>query len=114
LPKNRINLFMNYLVGPYDFGLTSRYISGYSNNRDISAFALSLGYLNKVDSFLVHDLSIKRSINLKEGDLDLVFSVENFLDEEAPLLYDEPDFSFDTRVHDPRGRILKLSFDYRL
>jgi iron complex outermembrane receptor protein len=112
LPKNRINLFMNYLVGSYDFGLTTRYISGYDNNRDISDFALSLGYQNKVDSFLVHDLSIKKSMNLKEGDLDLVFSIENILDEEAPLLYDEPDFSFDTRVHDPRGRILKLSFDY--
>jgi hypothetical protein len=63
---------------------------------------------------LVHDLSLKKSIQLKSGNLDLLFSVENFTDRGAPLLYDEPDFSFDTRVHDPRGRIFKLSFDFSL
>ena len=26
----------------------------------------------------------------------------------APRLYDAPDFSFDTRVHDPRGRIVGI------
>lgn len=114
LPKNRINLFINYFFGSYDVGLISRYISGYSNNRDISPYALSLGYQNKVNSFLVHDLSLKKSIQLKSGNLDLLFSVENFTDRGAPLLYDEPDFSFDTRVHDPRGRIFKLSFDFSL
>jgi hypothetical protein len=39
--------------------------------------------------------------------------VINVFDEEAPRLYDAPDFSFDTRVHDPRGRIIGISFEYR-
>ncbi|MEK9650517.1 MAG: TonB-dependent receptor [Gammaproteobacteria bacterium] len=112
LPKNRINLFMNFQVGSYDFGLISRFVSGYSNYRDISPLALSLGYKDKVRDFLVHDLSISKSVAFVNGHLDLVFSIENFLDQAAPLLYDEPDFSFDTRVHDPRGRILKFSLDY--
>jgi iron complex outermembrane recepter protein len=36
------------------------------------------------------------------------------LDKKAPLLYDAPDFSFDTRVHDPRGRLLNLTLEYTL
>ncbi|GIT37077.1 MAG: hypothetical protein Ct9H300mP6_09450 [Gammaproteobacteria bacterium] len=36
----------------------------------------------------------------------------NAFDESAPLLYDSPDFSFDTRLHDPRGRLINLSLDY--
>ena len=38
----------------------------------------------------------------------------NIFDESAPRLYDAPDFSFDTRVHDPRGRMINLLFEYSL
>ena len=37
----------------------------------------------------------------------------NAFDESAPLLYDAPDFSFDTRLHDPRGRLINLSLEYQ-
>ena len=38
----------------------------------------------------------------------------NLFDENPPLLYDAPDFSFDTRVHDPRGRMLNIQFELGL
>jgi hypothetical protein len=47
------------------------------------------------------------------GEIDIKLSVINVFDEAAPRLYDAPDFSFDTRVHDPRGRIIGISFEYR-
>ena len=44
--------------------------------------------------------------------IKLGLHVINAFDEAAPLLYDSPDFSFDTRLHDPRGRLLNLSINY--
>ena len=38
----------------------------------------------------------------------------NAFDKKAPLLYDAPDFSFDTRVHDPRGRLINLTLELNL
>jgi iron complex outermembrane receptor protein len=66
-----------------------------------------------VDSFLTNDLSIKKLVRTNKGEIDIKLSVINVFDEEAPRLYDAPDFSFDTRVHDPRGRIIGVSFEYR-
>ena len=71
------------------------------------------GYKNKVDSFFVLDFSVLKNIKLNQGDLDVKLSILNLLDKSAPRLYDAPDFSFDTRVHDPRGRIIGISFEYR-
>ena len=47
------------------------------------------------------------------GEIDIKLSIINVFDEAVPRLYDAPDFSFDTRVHDPRGRIIGISFEYR-
>jgi iron complex outermembrane receptor protein len=66
-----------------------------------------------VDSFLTNDLSIKKLVRTNKGEIDIKLSVINVFNEEAPRLYDAPDFSFDTRVHDPRGRIIGVSFEYR-
>jgi outer membrane receptor protein involved in Fe transport len=52
-------------------------------------------------------------VRTNKGEIDIKLSVINVFDEEAPRLYDAPDFSFDTRVHDPRGRIIGISFEYR-
>ena len=46
--------------------------------------------------------------------LDGKFALINLFDEEPPLLYDAPDFSFDTRVHDPRGRLINLTLELNL
>jgi len=40
--------------------------------------------------------------------------VMNAFNKNAPLLYDAPDFSFDTRLHDPRGRLINLSVELNL
>ena len=49
---------------------------------------------------------------MSKGDLNFRFYLSNILDKSAPRLYDAPDFSFDTRLHDPRGRILGLNIEY--
>jgi len=113
LPKNRINTFLNWKYQEYDINFNSRYIDGYSNERPINSLGTAYGYDNSVDSFLTNDLSIKKLVRTNKGEIDIKLSVNNVFDEEAPRLYDAPDFSFDTRVHDPRGRIIGISFEYR-
>jgi len=113
LPKNRINAFLNWKYQEYDINFNSRYIDGYSNERPINSLGTAYGYDNSVDSFLTNDLSIKKLVRTNKGEIDIKLLVINVFDEEAPRLYDAPDFSFDTRVHDPRGRIIGISFEYR-
>ena len=114
LPKNKINLFLDWEYSEFLLNWTSRYISGYRNERQLSDYAISLGYTNKVSSFLIHDLSITRPINLKDGTIDLKFGIINLTNEPAPKLFDAPDFSFDTRLHDPTGRTFTFSIQYQL
>ena len=97
----------------YGFNLNVRHVDGYSNERSINDLGLTYGYKNKVDSFLVFDFSARKLIKLNNGEMDLKFSIINIFDESAPRLYDAPDFSFDSRVHDPRGRIIGLNLEYR-
>ena len=113
LPKNRINSFINWNYKDYIFGLTSRYIDGYVNERPITGLGITYGYENKIDSFLVHDLSLRKILKVSSGELKLNLALINILDESAPRLYDAPDFSFDTRVHDPRGRMLGINIEYK-
>ena len=114
LPKNKINLFLDWRYKEFILNWTSRYISGYTNERELSDYAKSLSYTNRVSSFLIHDLSITRPINLKNGDLDFKFGIINIADEPAPKIYDAPDFSFDTTLHDPTGRTFTFSIQYQL
>ena len=100
LPKNRINAFLNWKYQDYDINFNSRYIDGYSNERPINGLGTSYGYNNSVDSFFVHDLSLKKLLITNSGEIDMKLSIINIFDEAAPRLYDAPDFSFDTRVHD--------------
>ena len=112
LPKKRLNAFIDWEHKDYLFSLITRYIDGYTNERPITGLGASLGYENKVDSFLVFDISARKSINLDEGNINLGIAIINALDQSAPKLYDAPDFSFDTRVHDPRGRLVNLNLEY--
>ena len=116
LPRNRINSFLTWKYKEYETGFNARYISSYENNRTIPESAASLGYSSKVDSFLVFDLSFELPIGVlfNNVSLDGKFALINLFDQNPPLLYDAPDFSFDTRVHDPRGRMLNIQFELGL
>ena len=92
--------------------MNTRYVEGYSNERQIPSSAITLGYTDYVKSFLVHDFSIKKYFNFLSGQMEIGIGIINAFDKQAPLLYDAPDFSFDTRVHDPRGRLINLSAEF--
>ena len=75
---------------------------------------MNLGYSSYIKSFLVHDFSIKKIFLISKNEFEVGLGIMNAFDKKAPLLYDAPDFSFDTRVHDPRGRLLNLTFELNL
>lgn len=114
LPKNRINAFLNLKIGQYELGMNARYIDSYKNERAISDLGKNYGYSNKIASFLVFDFSVSSYLELQTGKVDFKLSIVNMFNKSAPKVYDAPDFSFDSRTHDPRGRLIGLDFEYRL
>lgn len=113
LPKNRINASLSLNMNEYDYRIAARYIDGYDSNREVTGRGLALGYTNTIESFLVIDFSIGSYVNFKDGVINFKISASNILDESAPRVYDAPDFSFDSRTHDPRGRTIGLSFEFK-
>ncbi|MFL2722766.1 MAG: TonB-dependent receptor plug domain-containing protein [Gammaproteobacteria bacterium] len=113
LPEKKINTFLSWKFSEMSFNLNTRYIDGYINEREIKPVAVNLGYTNKIKSSFMVDISATRNIKLKTGKLNIKLSVINLFDKSAPRLYDAPDFSFDTRVHDPRGRIFGVGVEYK-
>ena len=112
LPKKRLNSFISWDFNNYSLSLNSRYLDSYFNERKITGLGLTYGYDNQVKSFFVHDISFGKSIDATRGNLNLNLYLSNMFNKSAPRLYDAPDFSFDTRLHDPRGRILGLNIEY--
>ena len=55
---------------------------------------------------------LKKHISFHLGEMEIGIGIINAFDKEAPLLYDAPDFSFDTRVHDPRGRLINITAEF--
>ena len=113
LPKKRINAFVNWDHLDYSFNLNARHVDGYTNERPISGLGITYGYKNRVDSFLVFDLSASKMVKVYKGQLNIKLFINNIFDKAAPKLYDAPDFSFDTRVHDPRGKIVGINVEYK-
>ena len=112
LPRLRLNAFFALNHNGIRYSVNTRYLDGYTNLRPLPAAAVSSGYENEVDSFLVFDIGASKIFQIENGELKLGLHLMNAFDESAPLLYDSPDFSFDTRLHDPRGRLINLSLDY--
>ena len=113
MPKKRINAFVNWDHLDYSFNLNARHVDGYTNERPISGLGITYGYKNRVDSFLVFDLSASKMVKVYKGQLNIKLFINNIFDKAAPKLYDAPDFSFDTRVHDPRGKIAGINVEYK-
>ena len=112
LPRLRLNAFFALNHNGIRYSVNTRYLDGYINQRPLPAAAVSSGYESEVDSFLVFDIGASKIFQIENSELKLGLHLMNAFDESAPLLYDSPDFSFDTRLHDPRGRLINLSLDY--
>ena len=112
LPEHKVNLFAKLKKNQNKYTLNARYIGSYDNYKSLSSRASSLGgYSNKVDSSLMYDLGYKRDFKNKNLKYNLNFSILNLTDEDAPRVNSQPEFSYDPRQIDPRGRIFAFGIE---
>ena len=112
LPEHKVNLFAKLKKNQNKYTLNARYIGSYDNFKSLSSRASSLGgYSNKVDSSLMYDLGYKRDFKNKNLKYNLNFSILNLTDEDAPKVNSQPEFSYDPRQIDPRGRIFAFGIE---
>ena len=51
-------------------------------------------------------------MNINDSSLKFTLGINNALDEEAPLIFDDANFSYDAKQHDVRGRMVYLGIKY--
>jgi iron complex outermembrane receptor protein len=112
LPEYKVNLFALLEKNLNKYTFNARYVSGYDNHKNLLTRAISVGgYSNKVDSSLMYDLGYKRDFKNKNLKYNLNFSILNLTDEDAPKVNSQPEFSYDPRQIDPRGRIFAFGIE---
>jgi iron complex outermembrane receptor protein len=114
MPETKSVISASLRNGDHKISAYYRMISDYENGRTIPASAVAAGFSNTIDEFNTLDLKYSYSFSVNNNDGTLSVGVNNATDEVAPGAYDLSNFSYDSRQHDPRGKIvnvgLKISF----
>ena len=105
VPELRFNTGFNWIKDAHRLDIFGRYIDGYEDdqngNADIgSHFTVDGRYSLNVGEFLQNDLV---------SDTALTIGVINAFDENPPVV--ATNGGFDSKVHDPRGRLLYVGVD---
>ena len=87
-----------------------RYTSDYRTTRPLDAIAKARGFSQSIDSFFTVDLMDAYTIEMNDSELKLSVGITNLFDEEVPLVYDAANWSYDSKHHDPRGRMVYVGF----
>jgi iron complex outermembrane recepter protein len=110
LPETKANLSLRWAIGDHNASLTTRYISSYETTKAAPA----PGYSQNIDSFTTFDIQYNYEFAISEATGRMTVGMLNLTDEEPPQVWDAPNFSYDPRQHDARGRMpyvtLKFGF----
>ena len=110
LPETK-NVISGVLVnGDHTLSTFIRMVSDYETTRAVDAMASSMGFTQKIDEFTTVDFNYSYDTSWNDSDVRLSLGIKNAFDEEAPLVYDAANFSYDPKHHDPRGRMVYLGF----
>ena len=101
LTMSRMNIYVSTFI---------RMVSDYETTRAVDAMASSMGFTQKIDEFTTVDFNYSYDTSWNDSDVKLSLGIKNAFDEEAPLVYDAANFSYDPKHHDPRGRMVYLGF----
>ncbi len=104
----------SYSTGPWSFGLTQTYKSGYKD-QDMSTKGTQPATANKdVDSYALYNASVTYT---GYKNTTLTFGIRNLLNSEPPFTHHDVDdvagAGWDPRVADPRGRQFVFDVKYR-
>jgi iron complex outermembrane receptor protein len=115
LPETKAVLSANLVADNHKLAAYGRWVSSYETTRALSSTAASRGYSQDIDSFFTLDLKYTYSFDFNgEDDLSLSLGVKNAFDEEAPFAYDDTNWSYDPKHHDPRGRMFSMGLKLRM
>jgi len=106
LPETKMTLSAVLNSGPHKLALYGKHISDYKTTRALSATAESRGYTQKIDEWFSVDLQYNYTLDLDDNQVRFTVGGINVLDEDAPLVFDAANFSYDSRQHDIRGRLM--------
>jgi iron complex outermembrane receptor protein len=108
LPETKMVLSASLDSGDHAFAAYARFVSDYETDRAVSATAANMGFDQNIDSFLTLDLQYAYRFNFGDNDMKFTLGVKNALDEEAPMVYDAANWSYDPKHHDARGRMISV------
>ena len=108
LPETKIILNFGLNRNNHAISLYGRYISDYSTTRPLSSTAINAGFDQKIDQWISIDLQYSYSFETLGNEIRLSFGSNNIFDEDVPMVYDAANFSYDSKHHDPRGRLFYL------
>ncbi len=107
LPETKVNLSGNWILGNHKVAATAYWVDEYKTTAEVPETASAT-----IDSWTTVDLMY--AYNLQFDDSEAVFTIgaKNVFDEEPPSVYDFPNFSYDPKHHDPRGRMYYARIKY--
>ena len=114
LPETKMVLHGALQNGNHSLVAFGRWVSDYETTRPLDAIAQSRGFTNDVDSFFTVDLKYSYNFEMNDNDLLLTLGMTNAFDEEVPLVYDASNWSYDSKHHDPRGRMVYVGLKYSI
>lgn len=107
LPDTKAVISANLINGPHSVAAYARHVAAYETSRGLSATATALGGFDQnIDSFTT--LDVQYSYQVQSEDIVITAGIKNAFDEDVPVVFDDANWSYDPKHHDPRGRIFAL------
>ena len=105
MPEAKWNLTADWERGNHSAAVVLYHVDSYRTERALTPAAEALGFDSQIDEWRTLDASY--NYNFSMGDVAGVFTLggKNLTDEKAPRAWDNVNFSYDPKQHDPRGRI---------
>jgi iron complex outermembrane receptor protein len=116
MPETKSVLTAELVNGNHRVKAFYKLISDYKTNRPFTSgygpIAASIGFGPEIGEFNTLDIKYSYNMNINDSSLKFTLGINNALDEEAPLIFDDANFSYDAKQHDVRGRMFYLGIKY--
>ena len=108
MPETKMVISGKLNNGNHNVAAFVRNVSEYKTNRALDAGATAAGVTQDIDSFMTVDVKYSYDYEMSNRNVRLTLGINNLLDEEAPIVWDAANFSYDPKHHDPRGKIVYM------
>ncbi|MEH6569805.1 MAG: TonB-dependent receptor [Halioglobus sp.] len=107
IPETKLNVSADWNVGNHKAVVIAYWVDEYETTRTVPS-----GESATIDSWTTVDLQYSYNLAFSDSEAILSFGAKNVFDEEPSRVYDAPNFSYDPKHHDPRGRIYYARVKY--